>query len=102
DGIRDFHVTGVQTCALPIFNKALGGTSSRSYFTNRSLWQQILDSLRPGDIVLMQFGHNDSSPIVDSARARGTIRGNSDDYQEVRSEERRVGKAGKSRWVLVR
>src|SRR5690606_39441297 len=22
DGIRDFHVTGVQTCALPIFNKA--------------------------------------------------------------------------------
>src|SRR5690606_40078326 len=22
DGIRDFHVTGVQTCALPIFQKA--------------------------------------------------------------------------------
>src|SRR6266511_5226107 len=22
DGIRDFHVTGVQTCALPIFGKA--------------------------------------------------------------------------------
>src|SRR5690606_40111626 len=21
DGIRDFHVTGVQTCALPIFNQ---------------------------------------------------------------------------------
>src|SRR5690606_8517324 len=25
DGIRDFHVTGVQTCALPIY----GGTGSR-------------------------------------------------------------------------
>src|SRR5690606_39387749 len=23
DGIRDFHVTGVQTCALPIFEKAI-------------------------------------------------------------------------------
>src|SRR5690606_39793689 len=23
DGIRDFHVTGVQTCALPIFKEAL-------------------------------------------------------------------------------
>src|SRR5690606_41813139 len=23
DGIRDFHVTGVQTCALPIFSKPL-------------------------------------------------------------------------------
>src|SRR5690606_39931579 len=24
DGIRDFHVTGVQTCALPIFNNNAG------------------------------------------------------------------------------
>src|SRR5690606_41037213 len=24
DGIRDFHVTGVQTCALPILARALG------------------------------------------------------------------------------
>src|SRR5690606_39683885 len=23
DGIRDFHVTGVQTCALPIFSRAM-------------------------------------------------------------------------------
>src|SRR5690606_40443263 len=23
DGIRDFHVTGVQTCALPIYDEAL-------------------------------------------------------------------------------
>src|SRR5690606_25044088 len=27
DGIRDFHVTGVQTCALPIYPR-MGGTSS--------------------------------------------------------------------------
>src|SRR5690606_40309701 len=25
DGIRDFHVTGVQTCALPILFNAVGG-----------------------------------------------------------------------------
>src|SRR5690606_39925426 len=25
DGIRDFHVTGVQTCALPIYGDGLGG-----------------------------------------------------------------------------
>src|SRR6266511_4758700 len=25
DGIRDFHVTGVQTCALPIFTFAIAG-----------------------------------------------------------------------------
>src|SRR5690606_39855332 len=29
DGIRDFHVTGVQTCALPILGKATGPAHSR-------------------------------------------------------------------------
>src|SRR5690606_39831151 len=28
DGIRDFHVTGVQTCALPICSCRLGGKSA--------------------------------------------------------------------------
>src|SRR5690606_38151868 len=28
DGIRDFHVTGVQTCALPIWRQAGGGEDS--------------------------------------------------------------------------
>src|SRR5436309_15687400 len=37
DGIRDFHVTGVQTCALPIFPRRplgggdRGGNSARSW-----------------------------------------------------------------------
>src|SRR5215208_7458449 len=29
DGIRDGHVTGVQTCALPIFRSRRGGARSR-------------------------------------------------------------------------
>src|SRR5690606_14827129 len=29
DGIRDFHVTGVQTCALPIFRRILGIVGAR-------------------------------------------------------------------------
>src|SRR5690606_40985908 len=33
DGIRDFHVTGVQTCALPIF------TWSGHFFGLRILWR---------------------------------------------------------------
>src|SRR5690606_40715935 len=27
DGIRDFHVTGVQTCALPIYVKGVGSST---------------------------------------------------------------------------
>src|SRR5690606_39947898 len=29
DGIRDFHVTGVQTCALPIFDRIPGSRCPR-------------------------------------------------------------------------
>src|SRR6266511_5553040 len=29
DGIRDFHVTGVQTCALPILARSVGGAARR-------------------------------------------------------------------------
>lgn len=68
---------------IEIRNKALGGTSTRTYYNNPKLWQEVLDNIRPGDYVIMQFGHNDSSPVVDTLRARGTLKGNSDDYEEV-------------------
>lgn len=68
---------------INVKNRALGGTSSRTFYNNPKLWQKVLDSIQPGDFVLMQFGHNDSSPIVDTLRARGTIKGNGEDYQEV-------------------
>lgn len=68
---------------INVKNRALGGTSSRTFYNNPKLWQKVLDSIQPGDFVLMQFGHNDSSPIVDTLRARGTIKGNGDDYEEV-------------------
>lgn len=70
---------------IDVQNKALGGTSSRTFYNNPALWQQVLDSIRPGDYVMMQFGHNDASPIVDTLRARGTIKGNGDAYQEVKN-----------------
>ncbi|MDR6736453.1 rhamnogalacturonan acetylesterase [Sphingobacterium sp. 2149] len=68
---------------INVKNRALGGTSTRTFYNNPKLWQKVLDSIQPGDFVLIQFGHNDSSPIVDTLRARGTIKGNGDDYQEV-------------------
>src|SRR6266511_942847 len=33
DGIRDFHVTGVQTCALPIWCRTPGGSRRESHRT---------------------------------------------------------------------
>lgn len=46
------------TDKLAIRNKAISGRSSRS-FRGEGHWAKILDSLKKGDYVLIQFGHND-------------------------------------------
>lgn len=67
---------------LNVENKAMGGTSSRTFRT-LGLWQSVLDKLKPGDYIIMQFGHNDSGPINDDRRARGTIKGNGEEIEEI-------------------
>jgi lysophospholipase L1-like esterase len=70
------------TTKITVENDALGGTSSRTFQT-QGWWDKVLVKIKPGDYVIMQFGHNDSSPLVDSSRARGTIKNNSDEQQEL-------------------
>ncbi|HEX2143886.1 MAG TPA: RICIN domain-containing protein [Glycomyces sp.] len=43
-----------------IANRAIGGRSSRSFIEQGRL-QSILDVIRPGDYLYVQFGHNDAS-----------------------------------------
>ncbi|WP_374166635.1 rhamnogalacturonan acetylesterase [Arcticibacter sp. MXS-1] len=67
---------------IHIENRALGGTSTRTY-RSKGLWDAVLKDLKPGDFVIMQFGHNDGSPLDDTARARGTIKGTGDESKEI-------------------
>ena len=48
----------IDTSNTEIFNKAQNGRSTQS-FMDEGRWKQVVDSLREGDIVLIQFGHND-------------------------------------------
>lgn len=57
-------------------NCAKAGRSTRTYL-NEGRWDQVYNSLQPGDYVLIQFGHNDIGPIDDN-KMRGVIRGTSD------------------------
>src|SRR5690606_40835685 len=87
DGIRDFHVTGVQTCALPISSARISPTPSSSaclataiaieYETARSL---VTDGYN--------MPASSSSSVTWCASAF-----------DARSEERRVGKDGRSPWA---
>ena len=61
-------------------NVALGGRSSRTWFDQE--WPSVRDQIEKGDYVLIQFGHNDQSPLG-TGRARGTLEGISDEAQKV-------------------
>jgi lysophospholipase L1-like esterase len=67
---------------LNVVNKARGGRSSRTYQTE-GLWDDVLAQLKPGDFVMVQFGHNDGGPLDDASRARGSIRGIGDETREI-------------------
>ncbi len=66
---------------VEIENHALGGRSSRTYLTE-GLWEKALERIRPGDYVLMQFGHNDGGSMFDGDRPRASIKGNGEETKE--------------------
>src|SRR5690606_40155254 len=84
DGIRDFHVTGVQTCALPIY-RTVG-----SLMTMRE------------DLVFINIkdDHNTIRQTVSEElhRIYPVYEQDKDNVIGVRSEERRVEKECRCRW----
>src|SRR3712207_7205608 len=82
DGIRDIGVTGVQTCALPIWRRAL-------------YWRRRISRVRQFALgVKPEFQHSGVAAKLytlhfDAAEKTGI---------HLRSEERRVGKECRSRW----
>ncbi len=45
---------------IKVENRALGGRSSKS-FRGEGHWDKIMSRLKPGDFVIIQFGHNDGA-----------------------------------------
>jgi len=60
---------------VAVLNKARGGRSSRSYL-HEGLWDAVAKELKPGDFVLLQFGHNDGgTPSANRAGDRPSLPG---------------------------
>ena len=49
---------------INVVNDAIGGRSARTYYTE-GRWQKVAEVLKPGDYVIIQFGHNDQGRIGD-------------------------------------
>jgi len=64
---------------IRVDNRALNGRSSLS-FINEGHWDKVLQSMKPGDYVIIQFGHNDEKPKAD----RHTDPGSTFDYNLAR------------------
>lgn len=69
------------TSKINVVNRARGGRSSRTYFTE-GLWEKTLAEVKKGDVVLIQFGHNDGGSI-DQPPARGSVPGLGEETKEV-------------------
>ncbi|HTD24651.1 MAG TPA: rhamnogalacturonan acetylesterase [Terriglobales bacterium] len=65
---------------INVVNRARGGRSSRTFVTE-GLWESARNELKPGDFVLIQFGHNDGGP-PDKEKARGSLPGIGEESQE--------------------
>src|SRR5256885_2968471 len=86
DGIRDYKVTGVQTCALPIWKTS--GSSQSSVTAQPST---VLEPPRDGNGISAASSPSKAMHLLPSSPAKTT-----ETLQ--RSEERRVGKECRSRW----
>jgi lysophospholipase L1-like esterase len=90
-GWGHFFSDMVDTTKVSVENHALGGRSSRTFITE-GLWANVLSAVKPGDYVLVQFGHNDSGSL-NVGRARASLKGNGDNDTTVVMES--TGKAEK-------
>ncbi len=67
---------------INVVNRAIGGRSSRTFITE-GRWDKVLAELKPGDFVLVQFGHNDSGDYHDpKAKGRPSIRSDGEETAE--------------------
>jgi rhamnogalacturonan acetylesterase len=68
---------------INVVNRAIGGRSSRT-FQNEGRWDKVLAELKPGDFVLVQFGHNDVGRYDDpAAKGRPSLHGEGEETAEV-------------------
>src|SRR5690606_40709968 len=84
DGIRDFHVTGVQTCALPICLLV-----APAAWVDRNVRVTAISAKPDVTFVI------NTCPRITDGRDRNVVLGRA---AKLRSEERRVGKECSNRW----
>ncbi|MFT3788394.1 MAG: GDSL-type esterase/lipase family protein [Tepidisphaeraceae bacterium] len=72
---------------INVANRAIGGRSSKTYILEGK-WDRVLGELKPGDFVVVQFGHNDVGRYDDpNAKGRPSLHGEGDDTAELKKAD---------------
>ena len=80
-GWGDPLVAEFDPAKIDVINRAIGGRSSRTFLTE-GRWDAVMAHLKPGDFVLIQFGHNDGGKLNDN-RCRATIKGTGKENEKI-------------------
>lgn len=81
-GWGDPFINYFDTSKVNVLNRARAGRSSRTFITE-GLWDKVVNEMKKGDIVLIQFGHNDAGKVNDETRARGSLPGLGEETEEI-------------------
>jgi len=84
---------------IQVQNRAIGGRSSRTFFTE-GRWDAMLGEMKKGDLVLIQFGHNDVGPLDERGKFRGSVKGTGDETEEVKKPDGSVETVRSYGWYL--
>jgi lysophospholipase L1-like esterase len=85
---------------INVVNRAIGGRSSRTFQTEGK-WDAVCAMVKPGDFILVQFGHNDVGRYDDpAAKGRPSLHGEGEDTAQVTKPDGTVETVHSFGWYM--
>lgn len=87
---------------ISVSNQAMAGRSTRT-FIKEGRWDKVMSTLKAGDFLLMQFGHNEGSrPDTSRQGYRGVLRGTGEDTVMLKWKDSSIETVHSYGWYLRR
>lgn len=88
------------TSEIRISNQAMAGRSTRTFIKEKR-WEKVLSEMKPGDFLILQFGHNEGSkPDTSKAGYRGVLRGTGEDSVQLTWKDSTIETVHTYGWYL--
>lgn len=88
------------TAQISISNQAMAGRSTRT-FIKEGRWDKVMSTIKPGDYLIMQFGHNEGSrPDTSKQGYRGVLRGTGEDSVQLTWKDGTIETVHSYGWYL--